>query len=867
MSKRRADGGVALRGAPRRRGLPRPASVAARSRTSRPPCRCRRPSRAPASGSWERSGPALVGRGVALEVGVLVRTGRARAPARPYAAAATGLVGASAAVVASQNVSRSSPRREHDEVPALAEAGARGPDGVRDEVPHARSRGTATVGVEPADHASAPQDGHRRHDPWARVLTRPSGRDGAWWRRCGDMDHEPVRPAGGTPCEWEADVVLRDGTVAHVRPIRPDDADGIRRFHSRAVRRVDLPALLRAAASAQRPRRAPVHPRRLRRPGRARRHGARGDHRRRALRPDRRPQRPRSPSTSPTTTRARASARSCSSTWRRSRRSVGISRFTAEVLPQNRKMLAVFSDAGYEVTHHFEDGVIEVVLRHRADRAVQGRRAVARAPRRGPQHAHACSTRRRSRSSVRAGARRSIGSQLLAGILDAGFTGRLHPVNPEARRGPAALAAYPSRQRRRPSRSTSRSSPCPADAVLEVVDECAASGREGAARRVVRVRRGRARRAPGSRTSCVRRARGARACASSAPTPSGSSTPTPRCGSTPRSPRSLPPRGRLGLFAQSGRARHRGARLGRPPRPRHLDRSPRPATGSTSPATTSCSTGSTTTDTDAVGLYLESIGNPRKFSRIARQLALRQARHRREVRVSRASACRPGTGSGAPTCPARRRSTAMLAPGRRHPGRERPPALRRRAARHPPAAARGRPRRHRRQLRRARRAHRRAPALSWGLKVTHGPVSLPRRGDGRASSRRPSTPRSPTRRSTASLACFIPPLVTGDEDVAAAVRDAAAGRGQDLSSATFLGMRGVDDGLATASGDRRRDPRGPRLRDARGRRPRPGRRHPVRPVAGARPGPPVVAGGHRPRARPRTLVERGPRGRPRGPGA
>ena len=36
----------------------------------------------------------------------------------------------------------------------------------------------------------------------------------------------------GYPTQWEADVVLRDGTVASVRPIRPDDADGIHRFHA-----------------------------------------------------------------------------------------------------------------------------------------------------------------------------------------------------------------------------------------------------------------------------------------------------------------------------------------------------------------------------------------------------------------------------------------------------------------------------------------------------------------------------------------------------------------------------------------------------------------------------------------------------------
>ena len=36
----------------------------------------------------------------------------------------------------------------------------------------------------------------------------------------------------GYPAEWEADVVLKDGSVAHVRPIVPDDGDGLRRFHA-----------------------------------------------------------------------------------------------------------------------------------------------------------------------------------------------------------------------------------------------------------------------------------------------------------------------------------------------------------------------------------------------------------------------------------------------------------------------------------------------------------------------------------------------------------------------------------------------------------------------------------------------------------
>ena len=46
------------------------------------------------------------------------------------------------------------------------------------------------------------------------------------------MDEAEALPAG-YPAEWEADVVLRDGSVGHVRPIVPADLDRVRRFHAR----------------------------------------------------------------------------------------------------------------------------------------------------------------------------------------------------------------------------------------------------------------------------------------------------------------------------------------------------------------------------------------------------------------------------------------------------------------------------------------------------------------------------------------------------------------------------------------------------------------------------------------------------------
>ena len=43
-------------------------------------------------------------------------------------------------------------------------------------------------------------------------------------------------------------------------------------------------------------------------------------------------------------------------------REVGVRRFTAEVLPQNGKMLTVFREAGYKTTQHVDDGIVTVSI-------------------------------------------------------------------------------------------------------------------------------------------------------------------------------------------------------------------------------------------------------------------------------------------------------------------------------------------------------------------------------------------------------------------------------------------------------------------------------------------------------------------------
>jgi hypothetical protein len=45
------------------------------------------------------------------------------------------------------------------------------------------------------------------------------------------MSQASALPAG-YPAQWEADVVLRDGSVAHLRPITPSDVAAVHRFHA-----------------------------------------------------------------------------------------------------------------------------------------------------------------------------------------------------------------------------------------------------------------------------------------------------------------------------------------------------------------------------------------------------------------------------------------------------------------------------------------------------------------------------------------------------------------------------------------------------------------------------------------------------------
>ena len=293
----------------------------------------------------------------------------------------------------------------------------------------------------------------------------------------------------------------------------------------------------------------------------------------------------------------------------------GIRRFSAEVLPENRKMLTVFAEAGYEVRRHFDDGVVMVEFaidptdRSRAVMESREHRAEARsladllAPRSvavigasrawgsiGNTAAHQHPRGRLHRSRLR-GQHRGL---RIAGMLSYATLAEVP--------GPVDLAVLA----------------VPKEEIPGVVADCAAAGVKG----LLVITGGFADGGDGlARQRELVRAARANGMRVIGPASLGLINTDP--GGQPqrlRRPRHAPARGPGPV--QPVR-RHRG-RCSTPPAAAAASGSPAsspPATAPTCPATTPCSSGRTTRATSAIGLYLESFGNPRKFSRIARRLA------------------------------------------------------------------------------------------------------------------------------------------------------------------------------------------------------------------------------------------------------
>ncbi|MHB9858527.1 bifunctional acetate--CoA ligase family protein/GNAT family N-acetyltransferase [Streptomyces sp. YIM S03343] len=303
----------------------------------------------------------------------------------------------------------------------------------------------------------------------------------------------------------------------------------------------------------------------------------------------------------------------------------GIRRFTAEVLPANTKMIKVFRDAGYTQKRSFEDGIVHLEFGiEPTDRSLAVQRA-------REQRAEARSVRRLlapgSVAVVGAGRTRGgVGHDVLGYIRDAGFTGRLYAVNQALPEGQKELDGVPAHRSVREIEGPIDLAviAVPAEQVPPVLAECgehgvqglvvlsagyAESGPEGLERQRELVRHARAygmRIVGPNAFGIMNTAPGVRLNASLAP--------------------ALPRTGRIGVFAQSGAIGV--ALLAR------LHRRGGGVTGVTG-VSTFVSSGNRADvsgndlmqywyddpDTDVVLMYLETIGNPRKFTRLARRTA------------------------------------------------------------------------------------------------------------------------------------------------------------------------------------------------------------------------------------------------------
>jgi RimJ/RimL family protein N-acetyltransferase len=171
----------------------------------------------------------------------------------------------------------------------------------------------------------------------------------------GNIDSDPP----GYPREWEADVLLADGGVAHLRPIRPSDAERLVAFYDRVS-----PQSKYFRFFAPYPRLSDRDVKRFTEVDYVDRVAfilTLGDEMIAVGRYDRvEDDHAEVAFLIEDAHQGRGIAQLLLEHLAQAARERGISRFVAEVLPENRRMAKVFADAGYRVTKGIEDGVLGV---------------------------------------------------------------------------------------------------------------------------------------------------------------------------------------------------------------------------------------------------------------------------------------------------------------------------------------------------------------------------------------------------------------------------------------------------------------------------------------------------------------------------
>ncbi len=272
------------------------------------------------------------------------------------------------------------------------------------------------------------------------------------------------------PAEWEADVVLADGATVHLRPIRADDAEVLNALFGRLsddtiqyrffapLRQLSEAWLERLTHVDYDDRMALV--------------AELGDDLVAVGRYDRLPTRTEAEVafTVQDDQQGRGIGTMLVEHLAAVARERGIDTFRAAVLPGNRRMLDVFRDTAFDVRQRFEGGVIQVEF------PIADTDAAASAAAMRDRVAEARSMARLLAPSSIAvvGAGRhagTIGHEVFRNLLSGGFTGPVYPVNPGAP-SVAGVCAYPSVVDI-PGDVDLAVIAVPADEVLEVVRDCA----------------------------------------------------------------------------------------------------------------------------------------------------------------------------------------------------------------------------------------------------------------------------------------------------------------------------------------------------------------------------------------------------------
>ncbi|WP_183093961.1 bifunctional acetate--CoA ligase family protein/GNAT family N-acetyltransferase [Nocardioides stalactiti] len=431
---------------------------------------------------------------------------------------------------------------------------------------------------------------------------------------------DPATPTGeieAPPSHWEADVLLRDGRTAHIRPISADDEALMVEFYSRVsdeskYYRFFSPMPKLSERDVRRFTHVDHHARvalvmilggQMIAVGRFDVVG---------------PQEAEVAFLVEDQHQGRGIAQLLLEHLAQAGRERGVERFTAEVLPDNQRMIQTFRDAGYRVASGYADGVITLEFpidpTDTAIGVMHNREHVA----------ESASIHRffHPDSVAIVGASRrqdTIGQLLVRNLVNSDFAGRVYVVNPSAS-AVSGMPAYKS-VNEIPDDVDVAIVAVPADAVTDVVLDCAAKGVHG----LIVISSGFAETGEEGRRRQrhlvgLSRSYGLRLIG---PNCLGVINTDPTVSVNASLSSVMPARGRAGFFCQSGAL---GSAILEKVKNRGLGISTFVSAGNRADVSGNDLLQYWEEDdaTEVVMMYLESIGNPRKFSRIARRVSLRK---------------------------------------------------------------------------------------------------------------------------------------------------------------------------------------------------------------------------------------------------